>query len=639
MKRLHILTFFVALMLLSCCLLPTEAHADAKGEYTYEISDNEVIITACDASVSGAVTIPDTLSGYPVTGIGEAAFADCYDLTSVVIPEGVTVIGDYAFYGCESLVSVNIPEGVTAIGDNAFYACENLAAINIPDSIISIGQHAFSWCVSLDFSVYDQAKYLGNEGNPYAVLVSIPDSEIEAIEIHEDTRIFADGAFSYCGSLTSVTIPQGITHIGSYAFSWCSSLTSVTIPDSVTHIGDRAFESCSSLRNITIPRSVTSIGEYAFMACRRLTAIAIPEGVTTIGNYMFYDCSRLATISLPAGLTNIEKCAFFRCSGLKQIAYAGTEDQWNRISIGSNNTELLGAVCHYEVQSIDHCLETGIYCPTCETFIIRTEKENGQHSYEDHVCTVCGVCEYDRLTLTEDTRVDLNLIKAICIDLNGHDLTGTITTNGYAVYGVDSTTTNSPKTNRRDGATVEMGLFACVDEKGDPIVPERITAVGEQRFMAIATEEGYSFHRFFVGITHMSLTPEAASFGYKTTVYGDEMVLAEVSAFTFRVQLEGYNPVYRHFDRDELTSGEPIALKIRNFDVENFSEHNLYAQVSLTLNDGTTIEAEPVSLTFRWLTEQVNENYTDYTAEQLVSFKAMLQAFDVVKKWNIPNLI
>jgi hypothetical protein len=115
--------------------------------------------------------------------------------------------------------------------------------------------------------------------------------------------------------------------------------------------------------------------------------------------------------------------------------------------------------------------------------------------------------------------------------------------------------------------------------------------------------------------------------------------LAATKAFTFRVQLEGYNPVYRRFDRNELTSGNPITLRIRNYDVENYSEHNLYAQVSLTLNDGTVVETEQVSLTFRWLTEQVSANHTDYTADQLAAFSAMLQKFDVVKKWDISNIL
>ncbi|WP_394901913.1 leucine-rich repeat domain-containing protein, partial [Bacteroides xylanisolvens] len=76
-----------------------------------------------------------------------------------------------------------------------------------------------------------------------------------------------------CSSLTSITIPDGVTSIGSYAFSGCSSLTSITITDGVTNIGSYAFSGCSSLTSITIPDGVTSIGSYAFSGCSKLTSI------------------------------------------------------------------------------------------------------------------------------------------------------------------------------------------------------------------------------------------------------------------------------------------------------------------------------------------------------------------------------
>jgi len=58
-----------------------------------------------------------------------------------------------------------------------------------------------------------------------------------------------------------------IKNIGGFAFCECNSLTSITIPDGVTSIGIDAFEDCANLTSITIPNSVTSIGEYAFTAC------------------------------------------------------------------------------------------------------------------------------------------------------------------------------------------------------------------------------------------------------------------------------------------------------------------------------------------------------------------------------------
>ena len=124
-------------------------------------------------------------------------------------------------------------------------------------------------------------------------------AEIEGLPVTSIGRSLWGGAFSGCKSLTSITIPEGVTGIGDWTFYYCSSLTSITIPDSVTSIGDSAFRGCSGLTAITIPQGVTSIGDYAFRECSSLTSIAIPEGVTSIGDGAFENCPGLTSISIP----------------------------------------------------------------------------------------------------------------------------------------------------------------------------------------------------------------------------------------------------------------------------------------------------------------------------------------------------
>ncbi len=221
MKKLYTIAIAVLILVFCFCMLPTEAQALTSEYYTYEVIDGEVIITGCDFAISGNITIPSTIGGYPVTSIGDQAFESCVYLTSITIPEGVTSIGDNAFCLCESLTSITIPDSVTSIGDGAFSYCGYLLSITIPEGVTRIG----------------------------------------------------DDVFVCCGSLNNITIPKSVTSIGERTFSNCFRLTSITIPGRVASIGYGVFGTCSSLTSITIPNSVTSIDSLAFYSCDSLTDI------------------------------------------------------------------------------------------------------------------------------------------------------------------------------------------------------------------------------------------------------------------------------------------------------------------------------------------------------------------------------
>lgn len=78
---------------------------------------------------TGDLQIPSTISGYPVTSIGDGAFYGFSDLASVGISTGITSIGDYAFFGCGGLTGVKIPSGVTDIKYRAFNGCSLLTGV------------------------------------------------------------------------------------------------------------------------------------------------------------------------------------------------------------------------------------------------------------------------------------------------------------------------------------------------------------------------------------------------------------------------------------------------------------------------------------------------------------------------------
>ena len=264
---------------------------------------------------SGNVIIPEAIvyggKRYPVVSIGNEAFYNCTDLTSVTIPNSVTSIGNNAFRGCSSLTSVAIPNSVTSMGSEAFSGCGSLTSITIPSSVTNIGECAFYGCSSLP--VIDNIRYADT------YLVETVDKTLSSYKIKEGTRFIGTSAFSGCNNLTSVTIPNSVPTIGQKTFYGCSSLTSITIPNSVTSVGESAFYGCSSLTSITIPNNVTSIGKSAFCKCSSLTSASIPNGVTTIGAAAFEDCTSLTSVTIPNNVTSIGQFAFYGCSSLTSI--------------------------------------------------------------------------------------------------------------------------------------------------------------------------------------------------------------------------------------------------------------------------------------------------------------------------------
>ncbi|MBQ4248499.1 MAG: leucine-rich repeat domain-containing protein, partial [Clostridia bacterium] len=94
--------------------------------------------------------------------------------------------------------------------------------------------------------------------------------------------------------------------------------------------------------------SVKAIGENAFTNQKMLITVTMPKSITSIAKGAFCYCEAISSIDMPKSLTSIYNDAFLGCSGLENIYYSGTEEQWNRIWIGENNTPLSDATIQYK---------------------------------------------------------------------------------------------------------------------------------------------------------------------------------------------------------------------------------------------------------------------------------------------------
>jgi hypothetical protein len=260
----------------------------SQAQLTFITNNAAITITGYTGNPT-VLVIPSTTNGYPVTGIGVAAFTNV-TLKSLTIPDSVISMGSTMCYRCTGLTNVVLGSSLTNISKQAFSGCTNLSSVSISNSVIAIETNAFTGCSSL-----------------------------AGITIPNNVTSIGSGAFYRCTSLTNVTIGTNVTTIGSLAFACCTNLTGLVIPDSVTNLSRSAFDSCSSLAQVSMGNGVIGIGDSVFWSCTGITNIMIPNQVNSIGNDVFWFCTNLSNIAIGDGLTNIGTNVFNWCLGLNGI--------------------------------------------------------------------------------------------------------------------------------------------------------------------------------------------------------------------------------------------------------------------------------------------------------------------------------
>ena len=231
-----------------------------------------------------------------VTNVGEYAFYNCQNITSVFISSAILSIGRNAFDGCTALRYVNIPSSITSIGEEAFQNCDALQAIyaswttagDLPTwtNMTNKNHSTIKLYIPCETaSIYEAASGWNNYANMFETPVvdrkTCGPNATYVLSCDSVLTISGTGSMynsAYVGdnlSIKHVIIEDGITGIGNYIFTYFTNLVSVSIPSSVTSIGYSAFRGCPALTSVTIPSSVTSIGQYAFRDCNNLTDIYV----------------------------------------------------------------------------------------------------------------------------------------------------------------------------------------------------------------------------------------------------------------------------------------------------------------------------------------------------------------------------
>ena len=334
MKRKFLLLFAVLLTALSASAWSFQYNGiyytiTSSSPRTVEVTYR----TANTATYSGSVNIPPTAyngsTAYTVTGIGESAFEDCQNLTSVTIPSTVTSIGRAAFAMCTSLRVFRIPESVTWIGGAAFantgirtLYCDAITPpatsssntqddpfgpdtyentiLFVPNNLKPIYQYYDWW---REFNTIMEREYSFWANGIFYNVATVYGQNTAAVTKNYSALGYYSGAIAIPPTVTFGGITYTVVGILESAFQECQNLTEVTIPNTATYIGKYAFRQCTALTSVTIPGSVNVIRTGAFKDIPLESVKCLATTPPTIDNENAFDDNTYynAPLTVPRG--------------------------------------------------------------------------------------------------------------------------------------------------------------------------------------------------------------------------------------------------------------------------------------------------------------------------------------------------
>lgn len=399
------------------CELLHKIYVSAKNKvYDSRNNCNAIIKTGNNTLVLGCknTTIPNT-----VLNVGYRAFYGA-GLTNIAIPDNVAKIDASAFSDCKKLQRVTISNRATCIGAFAFQGCVMLESISIPNGAHFVGESAFSGCKKELFNEYRNAYYIGNEQNPYQILIGVISNDATSFVIHENCKSVANYAIS---SLEQIQYNEydNAYYLGSNSNPYLylvkakdKNIISCTIHDNCLGISTDAFSDCSKLQRVRFGQNVTVINGYAFSRCNNLTGMTFDnaKNLTCIGNDAFFACTGLSELVIPKSVKYINTdydatgafphTSFNSCSNLTKISVEeGNEiydsrDNCNAIIETASNNIVLGcemtkipesvsgiysnAFLHCEgliritlPQSVSYIGSLAFQCNNLATFIVKSQ--------------------------------------------------------------------------------------------------------------------------------------------------------------------------------------------------------------------------------------------------------------------------
>lgn len=349
------------------------AFKDNTGITTLVLNNNIKIIG--NEAFYGCTSLKSVQGGDSVTNVGAYAFygtpylvnntSDVITLGSVaiggnatgalVLDESVGSVSSYAFAENKNITSIKASENLSEIGEGAFYRCSSLSEVSVTNNISYVGAFAF---YSTKFVTEHKSDFV-TVGD--GILAEYKGDE-SSVEIPENVKQIAGGAFYFNSHITDVTLPEGVISIGQRAFMNCTKLGSVNLPESLLMIDKEAFARCKALKEVTVPENVAIMGESVFYGCNSLEEATLNfSGDVSKG--LFANCSALEYVKLPENIRSIGDSAFLNCSALTDLVVS---DSLTYIGADAlKGTDNLTVSCFDNSYTHTYCAENGINTAPC----------------------------------------------------------------------------------------------------------------------------------------------------------------------------------------------------------------------------------------------------------------------------------
>ena len=274
----------------------------------YELNLTEGTAILVDGkATTGDFVVPNTITRdrgvvCTVVGIGNGAFDENTNLTSITLNEDLETIGDDAFQ-YSSIPALHLPAKVKSVGHDFHYKATSMAEITVDENNPYL-------CAENSLLMSKDKKVV------WGFPVANPATELI---LPEEVEIVMSDAVNRCKNLKKIVIGNNCKTIDRNAFDNCTEATELILGDNIEKIDYQAFRSLKSVTELNFPKNLKYLYDYSFSYTWNIKEAVLPEGLEWICMGAFNRCDALERVELPSTLTFVGQWPFQDCGAMNEL--------------------------------------------------------------------------------------------------------------------------------------------------------------------------------------------------------------------------------------------------------------------------------------------------------------------------------